>query len=118
MDFEFVQRSIRKQDASEAIRLAKTGQLVHSQRAWAYTQAARQLMNSERQRSLDLLEAAADEAGRIDGNTADRIVLLIGVARQFVTADRTRGWEMMSEVVKAANSTETFTGDNAQIFSP
>jgi hypothetical protein len=118
VDFEFVQISIRKKDASEAVRLAKTGQLMPSQRAWAYTQAARQLMNSDRQRSLDLLEAAADEAGRIDGNTADRTVLLLGVATQFVGADRIRGWEMMSEVVKAANSTETFTGDNAQIFFP
>jgi hypothetical protein len=40
------------------------------------------------------------------------------VARQFVTADRIRAWEMMGEVVKAANLTETFTGDNAQIVFP
>jgi hypothetical protein len=118
VDFEFVQRSIRKKDAVEAAGLAKTGQLAHSQRAWAYAQAARLLMNTERQRSLDLLEEAADEAGRIEGNTADRTVVLIGVATQFVTADRIRAWEMMGEVVKTANATETFTGENAQIFFP
>lgn len=117
VDFEFVQILIRKNEASEAARLAKTEQLAHSQRAWAYTQAARLLMNSQRPRSLDLLEEAADEARRIDGNTADRTVVLIGVATQFVTADRIRAWEMMGEVVKAANSTETFTGENAQISS-
>jgi hypothetical protein len=117
VDFEFVQISIRQKDASEAARLAKTGQLVHSQRAWAYTQAARLLMNSQRQRSLDLLEEAADEARRIDGNAADRTVVLIGVATQFVTTDRIRAWEMMSEVVKAANSTDSFTGDNTEISS-
>ncbi|MGZ8844408.1 MAG: hypothetical protein ACXW18_12145, partial [Pyrinomonadaceae bacterium] len=89
-----------------------------SQRAWAYTQAARLLMSSERPRALELLEQATVEARRIDGNTADRTVVLIGVAAQFVTADRIRAWEMMGEVVKAANSTETFTGDNAQIFFP
>ena len=44
-------------------------------------------------------------------------MVLIGVATQFVTADRIRAWEMMGEVVKAANSTETFTGENAQISS-
>jgi hypothetical protein len=118
VDFEFVQILIRKKEAVEAARLAKTGQLAHSQRAWAYTQAARLLMNSQRPRSLELLEEAADEARRIDGNAADRTVVLIGVAMQFVTADRIRAWEMMGEVVKAANSTETFTGENAQIVFP
>jgi hypothetical protein len=118
VDFEFVQISIRKKDAVEAVRLAKTGQLANSQRAWAYTEAARLLMNSERQRSLDLLEEAADEARRIDGNAVDRTLLLVGVAKQFLTADRTRAWEMMNEVVKAANTSETFTGENAEIFFP
>lgn len=118
VDFEFVQRAIRKKEAAETTRLAKTGQLSHTQRAWAYTQAARLLMNSQRQRSLDLLEEAADEARRIDGNAADRTVMLIGVATEFLTADRIRAWEMMGEVVKAANSAETFTGENAEIFFP
>jgi len=118
VDFEFVQRLIRKKDAVGAASLAKTGQLAHSQRAWAFTQAARLLMTSERQRSLDLLEEAADEARRIDGDSADRTVVLIGVATQFVTADHSRAWEMMGEVVKAANSSENFTGENAQIFFP
>lgn len=118
VDFEFVRISIRKKDASEAARLAKSGQLLNSQRAWVYTEAARLLMNSERPRAIELLEQAAVEARRIDGNAADRTVVFIGVATQFVTADRIRAWEMMGEVVKAANSTETFTGDNAQIFYP
>jgi hypothetical protein len=118
VDFEFVQIAIRKKDASEAARLAKSGQLANSQRAWAYTEAARLLMNSEPPRAIELLEQAAVEARRIDGNAADRTVVLIGVARQFVTADRIRAWEMMGEVVKAANSTETFTGENAEIFFP
>lgn len=118
VDFEFVQISIRKKDAVEAVRLAKTGQLANSQRAWAYTEAARLLMNSERQRSLDLLEEAADEARRMDGNAVDRTVILIGVAKQFLNADRVRAWEMMNEVVKAANTIEAFTGENAEIFFP
>ena len=110
VDFEFVQISVRKNEAEEAARLAKTGQLKHSQRVWAYTQAARLLMNSERQRSLNLLEEAADEAKRIEASTPDRTVVLIGLTIQFVTADRIRAWEMMGEVVRAGNSTEMFTG--------
>jgi hypothetical protein len=116
VDFEFVKTLIGKKQASEAAGAAKIGNLTHSQRAWAYTQAARLLMNPQGQRSLELLEEAGDEARRIE-NAADRTVVLIGVATQFEAADRIRAWEIMAEVVKAANSSETFTGENAQISS-
>ena len=115
VDFEFVQLAIRKKEALEVARLAKGGQLTHTQRAWAYTQAARLLMNSQRQRALGFLEEAADEARHVDGDDPDRTVLLIGVATQFVTADRVRAWEIISEVVKAANSTEKFTGERSEL---
>ena len=117
VDFEFVRISIRKKAAAEAARLAKSGQLTHSQRAWAYSEAARLLMNSERPRSIELLEDAATEARRIDGSMPDRAVLLIGVAAQFLAPDRIRAWEMMDEAVREANATEKFTGDNDQIAS-
>ncbi len=115
VDFEFVQLAIRKKEALEVARLAKGGQLTHTQRAWAYTQAARLLMNSQRPRALEFLEEAADEARHVDGDDPDRTVLLIGVATQFVTADRVRAWEIISEVVKAANSTEKFTGERSEL---
>ncbi|HEV2829131.1 MAG TPA: hypothetical protein VGW76_16155 [Pyrinomonadaceae bacterium] len=115
VDFEFVQRAIRKKEALEVARLAKGGQLTHTQRAWAYTQAARLLMNSQRQRAIGFLEEAADEARHVDGDDPDRTVLLIGVATQFITADGVRAWEIISEVVKAANATEKFTGEKAEL---
>jgi hypothetical protein len=65
---------------------------------------------------VELLEEAAGEAQRIE-NAADRTVLLIGITSQFVAADRIRAWEVLGEVVNAANSSETFTGENAQISS-
>jgi hypothetical protein len=115
VDFEFVRISIRKKEAADTARLAKSGQLTHSQRAWAYTEAARLLMKSDRPRSLELLEDAAVEARRIDASTPDRGILLIGVATQFLLADRNRAWELMDEAVKAANSTEKFTGAKDEI---
>jgi hypothetical protein len=117
VDFEFVQMSLRKKEPFEAARLAKAGVLTHTQRAWAYTEAARLLINSERLRSMELLEEAASEAGRIDLNTADRTVVLIGIAKQFLVADKIRAWEIMAEVLRAANSTEVFIGDDAPIVS-
>lgn len=117
VDFQFVQILIKENDVAEAISQARKGQLRHNQRSWAYIQAARLLLNSQRQQSLDLLEEAATEAGRIEGNSADRPIVLVGVATQLLDADRTRAWEMMREIVKLANATEAFTGDQAQITS-
>ncbi len=115
VDFESVRISLRNKEAAETVRMAKSGQLTHSQRAWAYTEAARLLTKSDRPRSLGLLEEAAVEARRIDASTADRGILLIGVATQFLLADRNRAWELMDEAVKAANSTEKFTGARDEI---
>lgn len=115
VDFKLVQLAIGKKEPSEAARLAKAGELTHMQRVWAYTQAARLLMNSERARSLEFLGEAADEARRIDVSNHDRARSLIAVATQFVTADRVRAWEIMGEAVKAANSAEKFTGENLQL---
>jgi hypothetical protein len=115
VDFELVRFAIRKKEASEVGRLAKAGQLTHTQRVWAYTHAARLLMNSDRPRALQVLEEAADEARRIDADDHDRARSLIAVATQFVTADRVRAWEIMGEAVKAANGADKFTGENVQL---
>jgi hypothetical protein len=115
VDFKSVQLAIGKKEASEVARLAKAGQLTHTQRVWAYTQAAGLLMNSERTRSIQFLEEAANEARRIEADDHDRARSLIAVATQFVNADRVRAWEIMDEAVKAANSADKFTGDNVEL---
>lgn len=115
VDFQFVQLAIRKKDAAQAVQLARTGQLTHTQRVWTYTQAARLLMKSESQRAQEFLEEAATEARRIDPADPDRARSLIGVATQFVSADRVRAWEVLDEAVKAANAAEKFTGENVQL---
>ncbi len=117
VDFEIVRQTIRKKEAAEATRLARTGQLTHTQRAWAYTQAAGLLLDSQRERALEFLEEAIDEARRIDGSASDRALLLIGIAKQLIMADRDRAWQIMAEAVRAANTTEGFTGEDALIFS-
>ncbi len=112
VDLEFVQIAIRKKDAQETVRLAKIGQITHSQRAWAYTQAARLLPDSQRDLALEFLGEALAEVQRIEDRPRDRAVLLVGVARQMLTADRSRAWQTMNEVVKSANQSDEFTGEN------
>lgn len=118
VDFELVRFAIRKKEVADVERLAKIGQFNHTERVWAYMQAARMLANSQRSRSLELLQVAADEARRIDADDPDRARSLIGVAAQLISADRVRAWELMSEAVKAANSTEKFTGENLPFQIP
>ena len=112
IDLALVQFAIRKNDASSIVRLAKAGALNHTQCAWAYAQAARLLMKSERRRALDLLEEALAEAQRIDADDPHRAHMLIGVATQLLTADKVRGWEITGEAVKAANAVEEFSGED------
>jgi hypothetical protein len=112
VDFELVQLAIKRKKALEAARLARTGLLTHTQRGWTYTQAARLLLDSQRERALELLQDATDEAQRIDASTPDRALLLVGVTRQLIAADRVRAWQTMDEAVKAANAAESFTGEN------
>lgn len=66
-------------------------------------------------RIAELLAEAAEEARRIDADDPDRARSLLAVATGFVTVDEVRAWELLGEAVKAANSVETFTGENEQL---
>jgi hypothetical protein len=116
VDFEFVQRAIKRKEASEAARLARTGRLSNTQRAAAYVDIARLFQNTERQVALDLLEEAVREVNRIEGNKPDRALLLVGIANQLVGVDRVRAWEIIGDVVKEANRFEGFNGESAITF--
>ena len=114
MDFEFVKYAIQKKEAAEVAQLAKAGQLSHTERAWAYLRAARLLSNSQHERTLDLLQEATDEARRIDAGDSDRAFALVSIANEMLVADRPRAWDLLNEVVKAANSTEDFAADDVK----
>lgn len=116
-DFQLAQVAVRKKDATEAARLAKNGDLTSIQRVWAYTSAAKLVMNSERSRAIDLLNDALAEARRIGNSDPDRARALTAVATQFAELDLVRAWETLAEVVKAANGAESFTGEDTRISS-
>jgi hypothetical protein len=117
VDFEFVQRAIKRKAASEAVRLVQNGKLSNTQRAAGYIDIARLLRDTERQRSLELIEEAIREVNRIEGNKPDRALLLVGIANQLVAVDRVRAWEIIDEAVKEANRVEEFTGENTLHFA-
>src|SRR6185369_7918417 len=116
-DFELVQLAIRKKDTAEAYRLVKSGELTSVQKVWALTTAAKFVLTTERTRATDMLEEALAESRRISQSDPDRARALTAVAVGFSDIDRVRAWEILAEVVKAANGAEAYTGEDSRIAS-
>ena len=116
-DFQFVQFAIRNKDVAEVTRLVKSGELTSIQKVWALTSAAKMVAAAERSRATDMLEEALAESRRISGSDPDRARALTAVAVGFGDIDRVRAWEILSEVVKAANGAEAYTGEDSRVSS-
>jgi len=116
-DFEYLDNALQKKDAQEAIRLVRSGELTHIQRVLGLTQVARLFIKSDRERAIELLEEALNSARRIGGSDPERPRALTAISAVFIEVDRSRAWELISEVVKAGNSAEGFTGDDARVTS-
>ena len=117
VDFDLVRGALAKNDAQETIRLAQTSEFPHVKRVWAYTEAARLLSKTDPARAIEILEVAGEDAHRIDPADPDRPRALVAIVTQMAELNRSRAWEVMSEVVKAANAAEEFTGEDGRIIS-
>jgi hypothetical protein len=53
----------------------------------------------------------------MSGSDPDRARALTAVAVGLADIDRVRSWEILSEVVKAANGAEAYTGEDSRISS-
>ena len=116
-DFEITDKAIEQKDVAEVMRMVKNGDLTSIQKVWALTSAAKLVTATERSRAVDILEQAAAEARRISGSDPDRARALTAVAVGFGELDRVRSWELLAEIVKAANSADAFTGEDSRISS-
>lgn len=113
--FRLVQNAIRGNRGEDALRLARAEELTTVQRVWAYTETARLLAKAQPGRAVEALDLAAEEAKRIDDASPDRVRTLVGVATQLVALDRARAWDLMNEVVKAANALPDYTGEDSEL---
>ncbi len=114
-DFQWAQFTIRDKDVDEALNIARTGDLTSIQRVWTYTRAARLLLKSERTKAAQVLQEAATEARRIGSTNPDRARALVAVATVLAEVDWVGAWETIADAVKAANSSEGFTGEESFI---
>jgi len=116
-DFEITQLAVRNKDVTEIMRLVKAGDLTSIQKVWALTSAAKLVVASERSRATEMLEQALAEGRRISESDPDRARALTAVTVGFGEIDRVRAWEILGEVVKAANGAEGYTGEDSRISS-
>lgn len=115
IDMTLAMQALAKKETEHALEISRIGELTHVQRVWVLTQAAKLLAKADREKSLMLLDQAAEEARRIDGSDPDRARGLLAIANAFMANDPPRGWDTTLEATKAANSAEGFTGEDGRL---
>jgi len=108
-------RAIDTKNIDLVFEVLKKGDLTHFHRSWALMQTAKLLSKTDRDRALSTLEEATAEAKRIEESDADRPRALTAIANALYTMDHAKGWDAVSEAVKAANGAESFTGEDGVI---
>ena len=116
IDMEAAREAVNEKNVTEALRLARGNTLTSIQRAWVLTEAARLVSKEEPGRAVEVLDEALTEAKeRIDPASRERVSALVAIATQLYELDRPRTWEVMLEVVKAANAAKEYTGEDGRI---
>jgi len=115
IDWGLATKAIWKKKTELALELNRTGELTHIQRVWILTQAAKLLAKTDRVKASSLLDAAIAEARRIEGSDLDRPRGLFAIANALRVVEPARVSEAIFDAVKAANSTEGFTGEGGMI---
>lgn len=114
-DFAFIQNALNKKDAEAALARARKADLTPLQRAWTLERAADLIAKTDQADAVALLDEALTEARRIADDDAARAQAFLAVATRYEKLDRARAWELMNEVVKAANSAPAFTGEDGEM---
>jgi len=112
IDASMLMNAVGKKNPDRVIELVRTGELTHFQKSWGFSQAAKFLGKTDRDKALSVLEEAGAEARRIDPSDPDRPRALISVVNAMLTIDRSKAWEATDDVLKAANSAAEFTGED------
>ena len=115
VDWELAVRAVDQKNFEAALMLARRGELTHIQRVWILTQVAGLIVKSDREKALTLANDAIAEAGRIDNSDPDRPRGLFAIVNALHGLDGVRTWEIAFDAVKAGNSAESFTGEDAVI---
>ena len=116
IDPSLAKYAVQKKLTDQALELVQKGELTHLQRVWLLTECAKLLKATDKEKAIELVEAAATEARRIEVSDRGRAQALIAVANALKVVDVSRVWDATFDAVKAANSAEGFTGEDGQMI--
>lgn len=116
VDMNLGMKAVEKKDIETVLLLAGKGELLHIQKVWLMTEAAKAMPPADREKALDTLADALAEARRVDVGDADRPRALVAIANVLLTLDRARAWDTMLEVVKASNSAAGYNGEDGRLM--
>jgi hypothetical protein len=106
---------VEKKLPDEALDLLQKGDLPHIHKAWVMTECAKILANTDRDKALELINLAIDEARRLEPSDPFLPRALFAIANAVKAIDRARVWEATFDAVKAANSSDGFTGEDGEL---
>lgn len=107
---------VEKKNPEQALEMVRKGELTHIHKTWVLTKCASLLAKTDRDKALELIDEAENEARRIDGSDPALARGLIAVANAFKVTDPPRVWDATFDAVKAANSAEGFTGEDGELI--
>ncbi|HEX7315812.1 MAG TPA: hypothetical protein VF297_17990 [Pyrinomonadaceae bacterium] len=113
--YRLVQDALRAKKADDVLRYTRSDELTRVQRVWGLTEAAGLLTKDQPGRAAEALDEATAEARKLDDRTPERVRALLAVATRLTELDRARAWDVMQEVVKAANDLSNFSGEGGDI---
>lgn len=115
IDASLTLRAVSKKDVERLLEIVRTGELTHMQKSWAYSQSAKLLSKTDRERAQTLIESAASEARRIDTSDPDRPRAFFGVTNALFLIDHKSAWQQIDDAIRAANSADSFSGEDGEL---
>lgn len=114
VDFVLVSKALQSKDLDKALQLARTGELSHLQRAWAYSEIAALLKSSAPDDSMNLILEAGREADRMV-TSPECAEAWVAVARRAAEIDPAGKWYKILDAIKAINRVSDYTGEENEI---
>lgn len=115
-DLSNAYRDEKEDDYESIVAFLKSADLPPLAAAWGYAQAARvAARRHDSQRVSKLLTEAEHYAARVDARSPERVAAYGVIAREAARLDQLRAWELLSRLVKEANTLEDYAGDEASI---
>jgi len=117
VDYMLASRSVQQKLTDQALELVSKGDLTHVQKVWVLTQCAKLLYKDDKEKALELTEAAANEARRLETSDPALPQTLLAVANTLILIEPGRAWDATFDAIKAANSAEKFTGEDGEMVA-